>query len=278
MYFGGESELRLTAASNALALCCANKEANSELICFEVASLASVLVDRDDVVRNEFARKLSQAVSSGQASFARWAGALVLVALAPASGSEEKEEKRKAVAMASRALRVAVARQRRSHAQAIRRLPPGAGTNEVDRLATQYLPVRPRCPEISCGKAAQFQKSKKYEIFIELLPYAVHNIARESPPHLTRDDAKRSQHRARDGGDLLLLEPLVATAGDKGVAFLLAACADMSGHDDASGLGPCPLIIFVSLQTLSTGRRSRLRRCRVAFMSLRRLDAVDATA
>ena len=31
---------------------------------------------------------------------------------------------------------------------------------------------------------------------------------------------------------LLLLEPLVATAGDKGVAFLLAACADMSGHDE----------------------------------------------
>ena len=162
-----------------------------------------MLVDRDDVVRNEFARKLSQAVSSGQASFAKWAGALVLVALAPATGSEEKEEKRKAVAMASRALRVAVARQRRSHAQAIRRLPPGAGTNEVDRLATRYLPDY-------------------------ALPYAVHNIAR-----VTRDDAKVSKAL------LLLLEPLVATAGDKGVAFLLAACADMSGHDDASGLGPC---------------------------------------
>ena len=136
-----ERSYDLTAASNALALCCANKEANRELSASRYASLASVLVDRDDVVRNEFARKLSQAVSSGQASFAKWAGALVLVALAPATGSEEKEEKRKAVAMASRALRVAVARQRRSHAQAIRRLPPGAGTNEVDRLATRYLPV-----------------------------------------------------------------------------------------------------------------------------------------
>uniref|UniRef100_A0A7S3ZQM5 Sister chromatid cohesion protein n=1 Tax=Pelagomonas calceolata TaxID=35677 RepID=A0A7S3ZQM5_9STRA len=198
------AELRLTAASNALALCCANKEANRELSASRYASLASVLVDRDDVVRNEFARKLSQAVSSGQASFAKWAGALVLVALAPASGSDEKEEKRKAVAMASRALRVAVARQRRSHAQAIRRLPPGAGTNEVDRLATRYLPDY-------------------------ALPYAVHNIART-----TRDDAKVSKAL------LLLLEPLVATAGDKGVAFLLAACADMSGHDDASGSGPCP--------------------------------------
>ena len=123
----------------------------------------------------------------------------MLVALAPASGSEEKEEKRKAVAMASRALRVAVARQRRSHAQAIRRLPPGAGTIEVDRLATKYLPDY-------------------------ALPYAVHNIART-----TRDDAKVSKAL------LLLLEPLVQTAGDKGVAFLLAACADMSGHDDASG-------------------------------------------
>ena len=101
--------------------------------------------------------------------------------------------------MASRALRVAVARQRRSHAQAIRRLPPGAGTIEVDRLATRYLPDY-------------------------ALPYAVHNIART-----TRDDAKVSKAL------LLLLEPLVQTAGDKGVAFLLAACADMSGHDDASG-------------------------------------------
>ena len=73
---------------------------NRELSASRYASLASVLVDRDDVVRNEFARKLSQAVSSGQASFAKWAGALVLVALAPATGSEEKEEKRKAVAMA----------------------------------------------------------------------------------------------------------------------------------------------------------------------------------
>ena len=60
------------------------------------------------------------------------------------------------------------------------------------------------------------------------LPYAVHNIAR-----VTRDDAKVAKAL------LLLLEPLVQTAGDKGVAFLLAACADMSGHDDASGLGPC---------------------------------------
>ena len=34
---------------------------------------------------------------------------------------------------------------------------------------------------------------------------------------------------------MMLLEPLVATAGDKGVAFLLAACADMAGHDDACG-------------------------------------------
>ena len=57
---------------------------------------------------------------------------------------------------------------------------------------------------------------------------------------MTRDDAKVSKAL------LLLLEPLVATAGDKGVAFLLAACADMSGHDDASGLGPCPLILFVA--------------------------------
>ena len=56
----------------------------------------------------------------------------------------------------------------------------------------------------------------------------MHNIAR-----VTRDDAKVAKAL------LLLLEPLVQTAGDKGVAFLLAACADMSGHDDASGLGPC---------------------------------------
>ena len=152
--------------------------------------------------------------------------------MAPASGSDEKEEKRKAVAMASRALRVAVARQRRSHAQAIRRLPPGAGTNEVDRLATRYLPDY-------------------------ALPYAVHNIART-----TRDDAKVAKAL------LLLLEPLVATAGDKGVAFLLAACADMSGHDDASGSGPCPfdhvdVAVGWRLHEPTSPRRRRCGRMRV---------------
>ncbi len=94
----------------------------------------------------------------------------------------------------------------------------------------------------------------------------MHNIAR-----VTRDDAKVSKAL------LLLLEPLVQTAGDKGVAFLLAACADMSGHDDASGLGPCP---FDHIRVSELSPPSTWSRCRVdgVFMSPRRLDAVDAAA
>lgn len=193
------AELRLTAASAALGLCSANKEANRELTAKQYSSLARVLVDRDDVVRNEFARKLSNAVQSGAAPFAKWAGALVLVALAPANGADVQEQRKVSQDLAKRALRVAVARQRQAHAQAIRRLPGGAMTSDIDRVATRYLPDY-------------------------ALPYAVHCVAQT-----TKDDGKASKAL------MMLLEPLVATAGDKGVAFLLAACADMAGHDDACG-------------------------------------------
>ena len=83
------------------------------------------------------------------------------------------------------------------------KLRPGAGTNEVDRFAPRTCRTTP-CPT-------------------------------------------RPQHRARTRDDasskalLLLLEPLVAaTAGDKG-GVSAGGVRTPSGHDDASGLGPCLL-------------------------------------